>query len=1036
MPNTNRSYYEGDGNFDQQRSGHATAYPHQQQDYTQQQQGNRQQQQGNAQQQQGPSQQQQQGNAQQQQGNAQQQQQGNAQQQQRRSQQQLDSPQQQSRYQPQMDSPQQQSRSQQQLDSPQQQQRRSQSQVDSSQQQSRYQPQLDSPQQQSRSQQQQSHSQQQQSRSQQQLDSPQQQSRSQQQQLDSPQQQSRSQQQQLDSPQQQSRSQQQQLDSPQQQQRRSQSQVDSPQQQQRRSQPQLDSPQQQQRRSQPQLDSPQQQSRSQLQLDSPQQQSRSQQQQLDSPQRQGCSQQYQGHLQQQLDALLQQQSHMQQLQGPVQQQLEPLQQQGRSQQHQGHLQQQLLDSLLQQQNHTQQQQGLPSQQQPDSPPRQQGNVQQQQQGNAQQQQQGNVQQQGALYEDAAPSPNRFEQQRTQYEQLPRKGAPTIRANPNFNAQGIAELLSNEINGVYCDIDREKVIQTLINCNNAQRQEVINMFYQMYGKGLIKELKDKLRSGFDNLIMALMELPVCYDATQLRHAMKGLRTKEVFIEIMTTRMNAHVHAIKMAYRRMFNSDLECDITRDTSGYFKRLLISLCSGEVQKLCHGGVSRLGADESAFNFILSAQNFCQLRLVCAFEYEVICGDICDLHLTLVKRIRNRAKYFAELIYNSLRGQSTRDTDLIRLIVTRSEIDLADIRRAYQEMYGKSLVDSIEDECSGDYKRGLVAIVKGNYQAATRFSTSRAPTRLYTVFEPGRDTAFVVEFYADWCGHCRAFAPFYRQFASGVKRWSEVVQVAAVNCADTFNGQICRSNSVAYFPMIKYFPRSANSFADGTLMESSHSGTNLRDQLATKILNEYSRFAYTDWPNLRHLEVNVNTRFEDLWQGTPPSANFLLIIFEQFDSVGVQSILDLWPNRQQIGVRRALSNSALIPMLGIKKFPYVAMFKRDDQQSIFMEQFQGPVTLDEAMQRVQPGNFISLDTEQQQSTQSSRPHVETIDCERFPDRTRSSSNTNSRRYSSAALAIPAAISVAGKRVISFFAITAPSAHTIGHIRRPKVEFE
>lgn len=41
---------------------------------------------------------------------------------------------------------------------------------------------------------------------------------------------------------------------------------------------------------------------------------------------------------------------------------------------------------------------------------------------------------------------------------------------------------------------------------------------------------------------------------------------------------------------------------------------------------------------------------------------------------------------------------------------------------------------------------------------------------------------------------------------------------------------------------------------------------------------------------------------------------------------------------------------LGISKFPYVAMFRRGDQQSIFMDQFQGAVTLDEAMQRVQPG--------------------------------------------------------------------------------------
>ena len=88
-------------------------------------------------------------------------------------------------------------------------------------------------------------------------------------------------------------------------------------------------------------------------------------------------------------------------------------------------------------------------------------------------------------------------------------------------------------------------------------------------------------------------------------------------------------------------------------------------------------------------------------------------------------------------------------------------------------------------------------------------------------------------CGHCRAFAPLYRQFGVLVKRWTDVAKasflktkqiepilsqfwVAAVNCADSFNSQVCRANSVAYFPMIKYFPRSASGYGDGILMEAS----------------------------------------------------------------------------------------------------------------------------------------------------------------------------------------------------------------------------
>lgn len=255
------------------------------------------------------------------------------------------------------------------------------------------------------------------------------------------------------------------------------------------------------------------------------------------------------------------------------------------------------------------------------------------------------------------------------------------------------------------------------------------------------------------------------------------------------------------------------------------------------------------------------------------------------------------------------------------------------------------------------------------------------TIF--AQDHAFLVEFYADWCGHCRAFVPFFREFANLVREWNPVVTVAVINCADAFNAQTCRDNGITHYPMIKYFSRTARTPNQGRLIEAVHSAEAMRETLMRMVANEYSVARYPDWPNLSHLHVDGSTTYGQLWQGIPESADFLAIIFEEYDGVGVQFILDLSSRSRVLGARRALSNSPLVTMLRIVQFPTVALFRRDHQQALYMQRFTNSTYSD--LDRI-----ITRDSHQMPflvPTTTLRPITTTlpplVDCRRYPDRCR-----------------------------------------------------
>ncbi|XP_050310406.1 annexin B9-like isoform X2 [Anthonomus grandis grandis] len=314
---------------------------------------------------------------------------------------------------------------------------------------------------------------------------------------------------------------------------------------------------------------------------------------------------------------------------------------------------------------------------------------------------------------------------------PKRTPTVVPANP-FDPRADAEILRKAMKGF--GTDEKAIINVLAHRTNAQRLRIDYEFKTMYGKDLVKDLKSETSGNFENLLVAMMTPLPEYYAKELHDAMEGAGTDEdVLIEILCTKSNEEIMVIRDAFRKKYHRSLEEDLMGDTSGTFKRLMVSLCNAnrdesmmvnpeaaraDAQALLRAGELKLGTDESTFNAILCQRNWAQLQLIFQ-EYQNLTGHDIEKaiknefsgheeqgFLAVIRSIKNQSAYFAKLLNKSMKGLGTNDRALIRLVVTRCEIDMVEIKREYQANYGESLAEAIKGECSGHYEKCLLHLI------------------------------------------------------------------------------------------------------------------------------------------------------------------------------------------------------------------------------------------------------------------------------------------------------------------------------------------
>ncbi|KAL5016683.1 hypothetical protein ScPMuIL_006272 [Solemya velum] len=308
---------------------------------------------------------------------------------------------------------------------------------------------------------------------------------------------------------------------------------------------------------------------------------------------------------------------------------------------------------------------------------------------------------------------------------------TVFPSSSFDPERAAEELRKAMKGL--GTDEKAIIRVLSGHSNEQRLGIVKQYKTLYGKDLKADLKSELGGKFERLCLALLEPPRRFDAIECRDAIKGLGTNEAaLIEILCSRTNEEIVEIRKEYKELYKRDLEKDVVSETSGHFKRLLVSQLTAnredgylfdsdraktDAQELYDAGAGKLGTDESVFNKILSSRSYNQL--LATFEtYRSLYGkDIYDSIksetsgylkegcLAIVDLARSRPEYFAKRLYYSMKGAGTTDSTLIRVIVSRCEIDMCEIKQAFERKYAKTLASFITGDTSGDYRRLLLTL-------------------------------------------------------------------------------------------------------------------------------------------------------------------------------------------------------------------------------------------------------------------------------------------------------------------------------------------
>lgn len=311
---------------------------------------------------------------------------------------------------------------------------------------------------------------------------------------------------------------------------------------------------------------------------------------------------------------------------------------------------------------------------------------------------------------------------------------TVQTAGDFNVQKDIE----ELHKAFKSADDKVITEILSRRTNEQRQVIAKAYEEKYNTNLHAELQVDLSEPYRKAVSGLLEEPFIFLAKHVRHTLKSsaFAHKDVpLLEILYPLEPQEVDAIVQAYKEEYNQELEEEIGKQISGVFKDILIRLVTGkrsthrkvdvpqrnkDLEYLRNNTAERLQSADDDVIRIFGNSSLPQLSSIflnfdkaggCTLQ-EFIRNSGMEARSkeafgVMVKSVYNRTGFYADQLHMAIKDISSGNDDkLMRIVISRSEIDLENIKDFFQSAYSHTLTDFVYDDTSGDYRNLLLRLV------------------------------------------------------------------------------------------------------------------------------------------------------------------------------------------------------------------------------------------------------------------------------------------------------------------------------------------